>query len=107
MLPTYLQILTTVFAGTRARLERTRDETGSVTLEQVVIALALFLVAYLAMAASLQPAMQSMSRLIGETWTANDLRSAWLQTRQNVSVINAHFEHWRAIPARRSLTSPP
>jgi hypothetical protein len=45
MLPTYLQILTTVFAGTRARLERARDETGSVTLEQVVIALALFLVA--------------------------------------------------------------
>lgn len=45
MLPTYLQILTTVFACTRARLERTRDETGSVTLEQVVIALALFLVA--------------------------------------------------------------
>ena len=45
MLPTYLQILTTVFAGTRTRLERTRDETGSVTLEQVVIALALFLVA--------------------------------------------------------------
>ncbi len=45
MFPTYLQILTTLFTGTRARLERTRDETGSVTLEQVVIALALFLVA--------------------------------------------------------------
>ncbi len=45
MLPTYLQILTTLVTGTRARLERTRDETGSVTLEQVVIALALFLVA--------------------------------------------------------------
>ena len=45
MLPTYLQILTTLFTGPRARLERTRDETGSVTLEQVVIALALFLVA--------------------------------------------------------------
>ena len=45
MLPTYLQILTTLVTGTRARLERTRDGTGSVTLEQVVIALALFLVA--------------------------------------------------------------
>jgi hypothetical protein len=45
MLTTYLQTLTTLFTGTRARLERTRDETGSVTLEQVVIALALFLVA--------------------------------------------------------------
>ncbi len=45
MLPTYLQILTTIFTGTRARLQRTHDETGSVTLEQVVIALALFLVA--------------------------------------------------------------
>ena len=42
---THLQILTTLFSGTRARLERTRDESGSVTLEQVVIALALFLVA--------------------------------------------------------------
>lgn len=45
MLATYLQTLTTVFTGTRARLARTRNETGSVTLEQVVIALALFLVA--------------------------------------------------------------
>ena len=45
MLTTYLQALTTLFSGTRARLERTRDESGSVTLEQVVIALALFLVA--------------------------------------------------------------
>ncbi len=41
----YLQILTTIIAGTRTRLQRTHDETGSVTLEQVVIALALFLVA--------------------------------------------------------------
>ena len=45
MLATYLHLLTTMFSGTRARLQRTRDETGSVTLEQVVIALALFLVA--------------------------------------------------------------
>ena len=45
MLATYLQILTTVFTGARARLARARNETGSVTLEQVVIALALFLVA--------------------------------------------------------------
>ena len=45
MLTPYLQLLTALFTGTRARQERTRDETGSVTLEQVVIALALFLVA--------------------------------------------------------------
>ncbi len=45
MLPTDLQILTTLFTGTRNRLQREHQETGSVTLEQVVIALALFLVA--------------------------------------------------------------
>ena len=55
-----------------------------------------------AMAAALRPAVQTMNQLIGETWGASDLRSAWLQTRQDVSVINAHFEHWRAIPAQRS-----
>lgn len=45
MLGTYLQILTTLFTSTRARLDRTRQDTGSVTLEQVVIALAMFLLA--------------------------------------------------------------
>ena len=40
-------------------------------------------------------------RLIHDAWTADDLRERWLDARHDVSAINAHFEHWRAIPAER------
>jgi hypothetical protein len=37
--------------------------------------------------------------LINETWDADDLRAAWLDTAPDLASVNAHFEHWRAIPA--------
>lgn len=45
MISTYLQVLCLLLFGTQARLSRVRKDTGSVSLEQVVIALALFLAA--------------------------------------------------------------
>ena len=38
-------------------------------------------------------------RLINDHWTAADLRQAWLENRHDLDSINAHFAHWKAIPA--------
>ena len=44
------------------------------------------------------------STLLGETWTATSLKKAWTQsaTRQDLVSLNAHFEHWNAIPPDES-----
>lgn len=39
------------------------------------------------------------SSLIGDTWTADELRQALLTTRHDLNSLNAHFEHWHAWPA--------
>ena len=38
-------------------------------------------------------------RLINDYWTAADLKQRWLENRHDLDSINAHFEHWQAIPA--------
>ena len=39
------------------------------------------------------------STLINNTWNAAQLQSGWLNTRQDLASVNAHFDHWQAIPA--------
>jgi hypothetical protein len=53
-----------------------------------------------AMADEWEAAGLPVERLINDTWVANDLRSRWLEDRHDVNAINAHFEHWQAIPAQ-------
>jgi hypothetical protein len=43
-----------------------------------------------------------ITSLINNTWNADDLENLWLATGFDLSAINAHFDHWRAIPANLS-----
>ncbi|MFO7742601.1 MAG: right-handed parallel beta-helix repeat-containing protein [Anaerolineae bacterium] len=45
----------------------------------------------------------AVTRLIDDVWTADDLRLHWLEGGHDISAINAHFEHWQAIPAEPVL----
>ncbi|RLC61196.1 MAG: hypothetical protein DRI48_11025, partial [Chloroflexi bacterium] len=42
--------------------------------------------------------------LIHDGWDAAQLQSNWLDTRQDVASVNAHFDHWQAIPATGAAT---
>ncbi|GAH02359.1 unnamed protein product, partial [marine sediment metagenome] len=42
----------------------------------------------------------AVTRLINDTWVASDLSALWLEDRHDVNAVNAHFEHWQAIPAQ-------
>ena len=37
--------------------------------------------------------------MINDYWTAGELKQRWLENRHDLDSINAHFDHWRAIPA--------
>ena len=41
----------------------------------------------------------TVTELISDSWQASHLRGAWLSTTHDLNSINAHFDHWRAIPA--------
>ena len=44
----------------------------------------------------------SAQSLISETWTSQNLKEAWpdkVATAPDLASINAHFEHWRTLPA--------
>jgi parallel beta-helix repeat protein len=53
-----------------------------------------------AMAAPLAASGLAVTHLIDDYWTAADLADAWLAGGHDVNAINAHFEHWQAIPAQ-------
>jgi len=46
----------------------------------------------------------SLTTLINDTWNATQLQNSWLDTRQDLASINAHFSHWQAIPATGAET---
>lgn len=41
----------------------------------------------------------AVTRLIDDAWTDECLRTQWLTGGHDINAINAHFEHWQAIPA--------
>ncbi len=46
--------------------------------------------------------------LISDTWTADDLRAAWpnhAASAPDLVSVNAHFEHWAALPASATTTA--
>ena len=47
------------------------------------------------------------STLIDDTWTAGDLRAEWTQPANapDLVAVNAHFEHWAALPASATTTA--
>ncbi len=45
----------------------------------------------------------SVTALISDTWTDEDLRQVWLDTEHDLQSINAHFTHDAAIPADLGL----
>jgi hypothetical protein len=42
----------------------------------------------------------AVTRLINDDWVASDLSFLWLENKYDINAINAHFEHWQAIPAQ-------
>jgi len=42
--------------------------------------------------------------LIDDDWTAEALRNRWLGSVNDLASVNAHFDHWQAIPAAGSST---
>ena len=57
-----------------------------------------------AIADGLGMAEDAPDRLINETWDSEDLRSALGATRRGLASINAHFDHYRALPAEGNAT---
>ena len=45
----------------------------------------------------------SVTPLIGEGWDAAALYSNWLETPRDVASVNAHFDHWQALPAAGAM----
>lgn len=41
----------------------------------------------------------ALTTLISDTWNATQLLNNWANTRQDLASVNAHFDHWQAIPA--------
>jgi len=62
---------------------------------------------------SLMPAPIPVNALIGETWTSDDLIAAWpnrespatIPNAPDLVAVNAHFEHWAALPASATTTA--
>jgi hypothetical protein len=51
---------------------------------------------------TLQLGTGTVETLIGQSWTASDLQAAWPKRTPDAPdlvSVNAHFEHWRALPA--------
>ncbi len=46
----------------------------------------------------------TLSTLINDEWDKADLQAHWLDTRQDLASINAHFDHQNAIPASGNAT---
>jgi hypothetical protein len=44
----------------------------------------------------------TLDTLIDDSWNATQLESDWLTNRKDLASVNAHFDHWQAIPADTS-----
>jgi hypothetical protein len=46
----------------------------------------------------------TLTTLINDTWDATQLQNNWLNTPKDLASVNAHFDHWQAIPATGAVT---
>ena len=54
-----------------------------------------------AVADALAEGGRPIDRLINDGWIAAGLKQQWLNQRHDINSINAHFDHWQAIPAEQ------